>query len=165
MPVLSNPRHEKFAQELAMGKSQTDAYEAAGYKKGDRAAASKLTTKYNIRARVAELQERSAALTEITIAKLTEDLLRLAKKGETVFDEAAEVSGLSVARAAIMDAAKLNGLADRKPGADDGFVPLAERIKAYERRDAIAACGSNVVELNKPDFKYGNVDGATDGSV
>lgn len=31
MPVLKNQRHERFAQELAKGKSATDAYLAAGY--------------------------------------------------------------------------------------------------------------------------------------
>ena len=29
---LKNPRHERYAQELAKGKSQAEAYEAAGYK-------------------------------------------------------------------------------------------------------------------------------------
>jgi hypothetical protein len=32
MPVLQNPRQEKYAQELAAGKSAAEAYELAGYK-------------------------------------------------------------------------------------------------------------------------------------
>lgn len=32
MPALSNPKHERFAQELAKGKSASEAYVAAGYK-------------------------------------------------------------------------------------------------------------------------------------
>jgi len=35
MPVLKNPRHERFAQLLASGKSGTAAYELAGYKPSD----------------------------------------------------------------------------------------------------------------------------------
>jgi hypothetical protein len=35
MPVLKNPRHERFAQLLASGKTATDAYEEAGYKRND----------------------------------------------------------------------------------------------------------------------------------
>jgi hypothetical protein len=31
MPVLQNPRQEKYAQELAAGKSAAEAYELAGY--------------------------------------------------------------------------------------------------------------------------------------
>jgi hypothetical protein len=33
MPMLKNPRHERFAQLLASGKNATDAYELAGYKR------------------------------------------------------------------------------------------------------------------------------------
>src|SRR5215472_32721 len=35
MPVLSNPRHERFAQLLAQGKSAVGAYEQAGYRRDD----------------------------------------------------------------------------------------------------------------------------------
>ena len=43
MPVLRTARHERFAQGLAEGKSQEDAYVSAGYsEKGARQAASKL---------------------------------------------------------------------------------------------------------------------------
>lgn len=34
MPALTNPRHEVFAQEVAKGKSSTEAYEVAGYRDG-----------------------------------------------------------------------------------------------------------------------------------
>lgn len=74
MPVLTNAKWERFAQELAKGKSQTEAYSAAGYK-GDRTNASRLATNGNIIARVAELQERGAKRAEITIESLT-DMLR-----------------------------------------------------------------------------------------
>lgn len=105
MPALANPKHELFAQELAQGKTATEAYTLAGYK-GDRTAASRLSTNVNIQSRVAEIQSKAAVRAEITVAGLTEDLLRIARKGEDL----AEASGLSVARGAIMDAAKLNGL-------------------------------------------------------
>jgi len=35
-------------------------------------------------------------------------------------------------------------------GPERDFIPLAERIEYYERRDAIQAGGSKVVELKKP---------------
>ena len=54
MPVLRNPRHEKFAQALAKGKTATEAYVEAGYK-GDRKAASNLWTKMDIRERVSAI--------------------------------------------------------------------------------------------------------------
>lgn len=105
MPTLDNARHERFAQELAKGKTQEEAYKEAGYK-GDRTAASRLSTNVNLQARVAEIQNRAAIRTEITVAGITERLLNIAAKGETKED----APMLSVARAALMDAAKLNGL-------------------------------------------------------
>ena len=66
MPVLKNQRHERFAVELAKGRSQTEAAKRAGYK-GSRFHASRLATKCNIKARVAELEARTAEkVTQIT---------------------------------------------------------------------------------------------------
>lgn len=70
MPPLKNQRHELFAQGLAKGLSAAEAYKSAGYK-GDRTAASRLSSNINVQARVAELQQRAAIRTEITIEKLT----------------------------------------------------------------------------------------------
>jgi len=105
MPVLSNAKHERFAQGIAKGLSQTDAYTEAGYK-GDRTAASRLSTNVNISKRVAELQGKAATRTEITVASITERLLAIATKGE----QSGDAPLLAVARASLMDAAKLNGL-------------------------------------------------------
>lgn len=105
MPVLENPKHERFAQELAKGKTQAEAYKEAGYI-GDETAACRLSRNVKVTSRVAEIQERAAIRAEITVASITERLMRLADKGEAL----SEAAGLSVARAAAMDAAKLNGL-------------------------------------------------------
>jgi len=59
-----------------------------------------------IAARIADLSEKIEAKALVTIERLTNDLLRIAQKGEDL----AEAPGLSVARASLMDAAKLNGL-------------------------------------------------------
>ena len=116
MAVLTNSRHELFAQGLAVGKTQTQAYIDAGYSAKDaRAKASRLiTSKGNIFARKLELQQGSAKDAQITIARLTEGLLRIADKAEAIED----ASGYQAARAAIMDAAKLNGLIIDKAKAD-----------------------------------------------
>lgn len=82
-----------------------EAYAEAGFKP-DRGNASRLTANDNVRARVGELQAGAATRSEITVANLTAELLRIAAKGEPL----GEAPGLSVARAALMDAAKLNGL-------------------------------------------------------
>lgn len=105
MPALSNARHERFAQALSKGMSQAEAYVEAGYK-ASRSAAARLAADVNICARVAEIAERVAIRTEVTAAEITDRLLAIAKKAE----EKDEAAMLQVARASLMDAAKLNGL-------------------------------------------------------
>ena len=102
---LKNARHERFAQGLAQGSSQLAAYAQAGYR-GDVTAASRLSRNVKIQERVAELQARAAIRSEITVASITERLLEIARMGEA----SGEASMLAVARASLMDAAKLNGL-------------------------------------------------------
>jgi sirohydrochlorin ferrochelatase len=119
MPALGNARHERFAQEIARGKSQSDAYGAAGFTGTAptlEAGASRLIRNDKVKARVAELLEFSALRAEVSIATLTQDLLRLRDKGEALADAA----GLSVARNSVMDIAKLNGLVvDKTQGSVD----------------------------------------------
>lgn len=76
MPPLPNARHERFAQELAKGKSATEAYQLAGYKPDGKNAA-RLTKNDGVAARVAELQERSAARAEISKAAVLAELAKI----------------------------------------------------------------------------------------
>ena len=55
MPTLRNSRHERFAQELATGKTGDAAYVLAGYKE-NRSNAARLGADRDIQARVAEIQ-------------------------------------------------------------------------------------------------------------
>ena len=55
MPALRNPRHERAAQARARGKTQTKAYEEAGYKP-HKQNASRLMTNDDFGRRVAEIQ-------------------------------------------------------------------------------------------------------------
>lgn len=105
MPALSNPKHERFAQALAKGMTQAEAYADAGYKQSE-PNASRLTSNDKVQARLAELQERAAVRAEITVASITERLLAIATKAEA----SEEAPMLQAARASLMDAAKLNGL-------------------------------------------------------
>lgn len=124
MAALSNARHERFAQELAKGKSQSEAYEAAGYRPS-RSAATRLAADVNICERVASIQERAAIRTEITVADITDRLLKIAVKGEAKDDAAM----LSVARQSLMDAAKLNGLViDKSVRATTSVEELLDRL-------------------------------------
>lgn len=73
MPVLKDPKHEAFAQNVAKGLSQQDAYIKAGYK-GDRTAASRLSSNVNVSQRVAELTEKLADKAIASISFEAKDL-------------------------------------------------------------------------------------------
>jgi phage terminase small subunit len=125
MPPIPNTRHEQFAQALAKGKTADEAYSLAGFKP-NRGNATRLKANESIIARVAELQGRAAERTVITTASITERLLKIAAKAETSTD----APMLSVARASLMDAAKLNGLIIDKSeiaGKDGGPIKTESR--------------------------------------
>lgn len=102
MPPLDNPRHERFAQELAKGAAASTAYIAAGYK-GDRTAASRLSTNVNLQARIAELQSKAAEKAVVTV----EDIARQLDE-DRAFAE--KVNSASAMVAATMGKAKVLGL-------------------------------------------------------
>lgn len=142
MSVLKNQRHELFAQALAKGASQVDAYEQAGYQPS-RSAATRLAADVSICERVAELAERSAARTEVTAAAITARLLNIADVAEKTGiarDDEGNVTGssskhLTVARASLMDAAKLNGLVIDKgqlSGPDGGPINHSVKVEFVE---------------------------------
>lgn len=89
--------------------------------------ANELMDNVKVAARIADLSEKIEAKALVTIERLTNDLLRIAQKGEDL----AEAPGLSVARASLMDAAKLNGLVVDKnehTGKDGAAIKL-EQVK------------------------------------
>lgn len=95
MPVLSNPRHELFAQELARGKSATEAYELAGYEPND-GNASRLKGNERISARVDEILGRAAERVEIDRAWVLERLIENANRAmqtNPVLDHDGEITG------------------------------------------------------------------------
>lgn len=130
MPSLANTRHERFAQELAKGKSQAEAYVNAGYRQS-RSAAARLAADVNICERVSEIAERVQMRTEVTAADITRRLLAIAAKAEGKDD----APMLSVARASLMDAAKLNGLVIDKAELEAG-VTLKPRVIEFVAPDA-----------------------------
>lgn len=102
---LKNARHERFAQELAKGQTKLKAYVAAGYRP-DAGAATRLSGNVNVKARLTELKQKVAEKTGVTVADITQRLLNIAQKGE----KDGQPAMLSVARASLMDVAKLNGM-------------------------------------------------------
>lgn len=137
MPILSNPRHERFAQELAKGKSAVDAYGLAGFKP-DRRNAAKLHASDDILRRVGELLDKrervETAATERAIEKL-------ALTKEAVLSELAKIGFANM-----LDYVRI--------GEDgDAYIDLSRLT--HETAAAIA-------ELTVEDFKDGRGEGARD---
>jgi hypothetical protein len=103
MPTLRNPRHEKFAQELATGKTADAAYVLAGYKE-NRSNAARLGADRDIQARVAEIQSVGAERAAITVETLIVEAEAARSKAM------GEKGGAAAAVAAITAKAKLAGL-------------------------------------------------------
>lgn len=144
MPVLKNPKHERFSQELAKGKSQTEAYEKAGYKP-DRGAASRLSTNVSIQARVAELQARVAErITEkaaVTAASLMEEADEIKRAAYLAGQFGAAVAALK--EKGILSGKRIERQEQGKPGAFDSMSEA--ELEDYIARGAgtIGAGGEN----------------------
>lgn len=73
MPVLKNAKHERFAQELAKGKSAAEAYVLAGYAAND-GNAIRLKGNERVRDRVTEILSTAAERAEITVERVLTEL-------------------------------------------------------------------------------------------
>ena len=116
------PRQEKYAQNIAKGMSQHEAYLKAGYDCSPeyaRTAASRLSTNVNVKKRIEELTAKAAEKAELTTAHFAKRLERLAAAAERQAVQTDEDTGEEVitskdasdiARMCSMDAAKLLGL-------------------------------------------------------
>lgn len=105
MPALDNPRWENFVLAHAKGMAAGRAYEAAGYKSKGNASevsASQLLRKPQVAARLAELQEKAAVKTGVTLESLIQlglELIADARKAEdftaasATFERLAKISG------------------------------------------------------------------------
>src|SRR4051794_12736780 len=82
MAILSNPKHERFAQLLAAGaKTQAAAYELAGYQ-GDSGNASRMTADDRIRSRIAEIQAKAAEHAVLSREAILDRMLAIALRAE-----------------------------------------------------------------------------------
>lgn len=101
------PKQQRFVEEYLIDLNATQAAIRAGYSAATaKQQGARLLTNVDVRAAVNRTQAACAEKVELTVTSITTRLLTIADKSETL-DTA---PGLSVARAALMDAAKLNGL-------------------------------------------------------
>ncbi len=98
-------RQELYAQAIARGLSPTAAYREAGYGSASQNAW-RPKNQPNVRARIAQLLSETAALNRLSIEEVSQRLLAIVERGET--GDTAQM--LQLARAALMDLAKLHGM-------------------------------------------------------
>lgn len=91
MGALSNARHERFAQALAKGKCQAEAYAEAGYAPSE-PNASRLTRNDKVQSRLMELQERAATKAVLTLETHLSDLKDLRDQAKDARQFAAAIS-------------------------------------------------------------------------
>ena len=76
MPKLKNPRHERFAQEVAQGKRLLTAYESAGFHP-DTGNAVRLHNLPSVRERIDEILTGAAELAGVAAAEVMRELARI----------------------------------------------------------------------------------------
>jgi len=113
MPALKNPRHERFAQLLASGKTAAGAYEEAGYKRDD-GNSWRFSKKEEITARVQEITretfERERAMTAAAAERATITRQGLIEMAEEIRTKAIAAGQLSAAVAATKEIGVLAGI-------------------------------------------------------
>ncbi len=152
MQILTNARHEKFAQALAKGMSAAAAYVEAGYKPSD-AHASRLASNGKVRARIAELQGSTAKqITDVRDAARQHTQAAVETLVSVMEDESAPHSARVAAA---------NGLLDRGHGKATQIVEaeisvydrlsLAEQQTLLAALDELADADEKTPQLSGPD--------------
>ena len=138
MPMLRNPRHERFAQFLASGKSATDAYELAGYKRSHSNGPALAKTE-EISARVAQIntetleRERKTASVAAERAAITRQ--SLIEKAEAIRAAAMKAGQFSAAVAATKEIGVLSGIRiERSERGQPGEFDWLDKLSVEELR-------------------------------
>src|SRR5215469_971846 len=118
MGLLSNAKHEMFAQEIVRGTPITKAYVVAGYP-ANRGNASRLRLHEGIKARIAELQDQKTAAVEMAQLSAAEQagldtywVMRTLRRNSVLAARAGDMAAST--RAAELIGKHLNMFVDRK---------------------------------------------------
>lgn len=148
MPLLPNSRHERFAQEIAKGKSASEAYVKAGYKENRHNAAA-LAREKHIVTRVQEILGRAAERTEVTAERVLrelaligfanmQDYMRVGPDGDPYLD----FSGLTREQAAALVEVTVEDFKDGR-GKDARDVRKV-KFKLADKRAALVDIGKHL---------------------
>lgn len=145
MPVLANARHERFAQELAKGATQVEAYTKAGYKPNDGHAA-RLAGNGRVVARIEEILGRAAERAEITTARVLEELGKIGfsdiRKMFTPGGNLLPICDLDDDAAAALSSIEV--VTRKVPGGEEAEVEHIAKIKVWDKRAALVDIGKHL---------------------
>jgi phage terminase small subunit len=152
MGVLSNPKHEKFAQGMALGLSASAAYVEAGFKKND-GNASRLKGNEKVIARVKQLSEEGAKRAAKTLDDVIAEYERIAFTGMSKFirvdDEGLPVIDLSDCTEEELDLLEdTTAVIRREPGKGKGDQNqpdkeiITVKVKPMDRLKALEKLGT-----------------------
>lgn len=146
--MLGNPKHERFAQELARGKSQAEAYETAGYKPSEQHAC-RLARNGKISARVAKLLEGAAKRAEISIADVISELAKIGFANMADYmragpdgDPYLDFSALSRDQAAALSEVTVEDFKDGR--GEDARAVRRVKFKLSDKRAALVDIGKHL---------------------
>ena len=143
MPVMSNPKHERFCQELAKGVRQGEAYLNAGYAP-NAGAASRLAQSPKVVDRVSEIKHEIARRMEKALAdpEAPENIASLAEMGLTldwcarayqdIYERALDTNQLSAANTAVANVQKIVEMAEKRKNGENTDDNGADRIKVSD---------------------------------
>lgn len=151
MPVLKNARQEKFAQNVAKGKSATEAYRLVygARAKSAEASSSRLLGNAKVRKRVEELKAAGAERAEVSIAEVLRELkligfanmrdyIRIGSDGDPHFD----MSELDRDQAAVISELMVEDFKDGR--GDDARDVRRIKFKLHDKRAALVDIGKHL---------------------
>lgn len=159
MAALKNPRQERFAQAIALGKTADEAYQLAGYKP-NRHNASRLKTNEHVTARIAAILGKGADAVSVTQEEIVRELARIGfsdlrkvlKWGPTrgkVGDD--DVPGVTITDSDDLDDATAAAIAEVSQ-TKDGI-----RVKMHDKRAALVDLGRHKGMFKDDPAKAGDI--------
>ncbi len=138
MAALKNQRRELFCHGVAVGKSATQAYEAAGYAP-NRQCASRLRTNVDVIARIDELRAEASARAELSAQMVIEGLLKEARREDAGASHSARITawGLLAKHLGMLIDRRIIGIKRLDQMGDDELRTIAGQ--AIEELDALVA--------------------------
>ena len=150
MPILTNPRHEKFAQLLAQGRTEYEAYELCHYKP-HRGNPCKLAHNPSVAARVEEITREAARRTVINkeyLIEKSEELRAQGMKSGQLAAAGTAIRELGVLTGHRIERAEIGGPGEFDHLSDDELLAAIRERSARLGFALVPAIGNGSITFN-----------------